>query len=102
MSLLVSALQVPIRAYRLLVSPWLAPSCRYLPTCSAYALEALERHGPWAGSLLAVRRLLRCHPIRWLGGGEGFDPVPPRQRHSGAEPLPAPHALPSCRSDPLP
>ncbi|MEX2482773.1 MAG: membrane protein insertion efficiency factor YidD [Gammaproteobacteria bacterium] len=61
-----------IRAYRLLISPLLGPRCRFLPTCSAYALEALTRHGLWRGGRLAVRRILRCHP--W--GGSGHDPVP--------------------------
>jgi putative membrane protein insertion efficiency factor len=70
-------LALPIRLYRLCLAPFLAPACRFHPSCSAYALEALERHGPWRGSLLALARLARCHPIRWLGGGEGFDPVPP-------------------------
>jgi putative membrane protein insertion efficiency factor len=62
----------PIRAYRLLLSPVIAPRCRYLPTCSEYALEALARHGLWRGGWLALRRVLRCHP--W--GGFGYDPVP--------------------------
>ena len=70
------ALQWPIRAYRLLLSPLFAPRCRYLPTCSAYALEALEKHGPVKGAWLAMKRIARCHPIKLLGGGEGFDPVP--------------------------
>ena len=65
-----------IRAYQLLVAPILPPSCRYYPSCSHYAAEAVERHGPWHGSLLAVRRLLRCHP--W--GGSGYDPVPSEPR----------------------
>ena len=68
----VRALCVLIWAYRLFVSPVLAPSCRYAPTCSGYALEALRRHGAVRGSVLAVRRILRCHP--WADGG--FDPVP--------------------------
>ena len=62
-----------IRAYQLLVAPILGPSCRYYPSCSHYASEAVALHGPGRGSLLAVRRLLRCHP--W--GGSGYDPVPP-------------------------
>jgi len=61
-----------IRAYQLLVAPILPPSCRYYPSCSHYAAEAIARHGPWRGSRFAVRRLLRCHP--W--GGSGYDPVP--------------------------
>jgi putative membrane protein insertion efficiency factor len=61
-----------VRAYRLLLSPWLGASCRFEPTCSAYALQALERHGAAAGSYLAVCRLARCHP--WCT--PGFDPVP--------------------------
>ena len=68
----VRALSVLISAYRLFVSPVLAPACRYTPTCSGYALEALRRHGAVRGSGLAVRRILRCHP--WADGG--FDPVP--------------------------
>ena len=62
-----------VRLYQLLLSPLLAPSCRYLPTCSSYAIEALRLHGAAKGSWLALRRVLRCHP--W--GGQGLDPVPP-------------------------
>lgn len=65
-------LAVPVRLYRLLFSPWVGHSCRYQPTCSAYTLEALERHGGLKGGYLAVRRICRCHP--W--GGSGHDPVP--------------------------
>lgn len=61
-----------VRAYRLLLSAWLGPSCRFEPTCSTYALQALERHGAAAGSYLALRRLARCHP--WCAAG--YDPVP--------------------------
>ncbi len=70
-------LRQPIHFYRYVVSPLLPPSCRYQPTCSAYALEALKVHGALRGSWLAARRILRCHPIAWLGGGAGADPVPP-------------------------
>ncbi|MGC6472543.1 MAG: membrane protein insertion efficiency factor YidD [Parvibaculales bacterium] len=66
----------PIWAYRLLVSPFTPPSCRFLPTCSDYAAEAVERHGAWAGMVLTMRRLTRCHPIEKLGAGDGYDPVP--------------------------
>ncbi len=61
-----------VRGYRLLLSPWLGSSCRFEPTCSAYALEALQRHGAAAGSYLAAARILRCHP--WCAGG--IDAVP--------------------------
>lgn len=61
-----------IRVYQVVVSPWLGPKCRFTPTCSNYALDALRRHGPLKGTWLAMRRLSRCHP--W--GGSGFDPVP--------------------------
>lgn len=61
-----------IRAYQRLVSPLFPPSCRYYPSCSAYAIEALERHGLAKGSALAVRRILRCHPFN----PGGYDPVP--------------------------
>ena len=62
-----------IRGYQLFFAPMYAGSCRYLPSCSAYAAEAIERHGAARGGALAVRRLLRCHPF----GGHGHDPVPP-------------------------
>jgi putative membrane protein insertion efficiency factor len=63
-----------IRAYQLLISPMFPPSCRYFPTCSEYARQAVSRHGPLAGGWLALTRLARCHP--W--GGLGYDPVPDR------------------------
>lgn len=63
---------LPVRGYRLLFSPWVGHGCRYHPTCSAYALEALEKHGGFKGSWLAARRIARCHP--W--GGDGVDNVP--------------------------
>ena len=68
----------PIRFYRFFVSPMLPPSCRFTPTCSQYAIEAIEKHGALKGLVLAVRRLARCHPITWLGGSHGYDPVPPQ------------------------
>ena len=61
-----------IAFYRTCISPLTPPACRYTPTCSQYAREAIERHGPFRGGWLALRRLLRCHP--W--GGSGYDPVP--------------------------
>ena len=77
-TLVVGLLSAPIRVYRALISPMLPPTCRFEPTCSAYALEALHVHGPIKGPLLAARRIARCHPITWLGGSSGFDPVPKR------------------------
>ncbi len=70
--LLAQALILPIRGYQRFISPLTPPSCRFTPTCSQYAIEALRRHGPFKGLYLAVRRILRCHP--W--GGHGYDPVP--------------------------
>jgi len=64
------------QAYRLLISPVLPQSCRYHPTCSAYAIEAIRAHGPVRGTWLALRRIGRCHP--W--GGQGYDPVPEGDR----------------------
>lgn len=64
-----------VKGYRLLLSPWLGQACRFEPTCSVYAIEALERHGAAAGSYLTLRRLARCQP--WCQGGH--DPVPPRK-----------------------
>jgi uncharacterized protein len=94
-----------VRGYRLLLSPWLGSSCRFEPTCSAYALGALERHGALAGSGLMLARIARCHP--WCAGGH--DPVPEQApklfRHLiggriGASPdtTPSPHTLPEKTS----
>lgn len=66
-------LKACIQAYRLLISPLFPPSCRFQPTCSQYALTAIDSHGAWQGSWLALQRVLRCHP--WHPGG--YDPVPP-------------------------
>jgi putative membrane protein insertion efficiency factor len=71
-------LLAPIRFYKRFISPMLPPACRFTPTCSVYAMEAIRTHGPAKGAWLAGKRLLRCHPITWLGGSSGFDPVPPR------------------------
>ena len=65
-------LSLPVKGYRLFLSPWIGHNCRYQPTCSVYALEALEKHGALKGGWLAARRIGRCHP--W--GGSGYDPVP--------------------------
>lgn len=76
-----AALSGAVRAYQMLVSPILPPACRYLPSCSDYALDALAQHGAFRGGSLALRRLGRCHP--W--GGSGYDPVPPpKSANAGA------------------
>ena len=64
-----------IKGYRFFISPLLGQSCRYLPTCSEYSIESLKRFGLAKGAFLSLKRILSCHPIKFLGGGEGFDPV---------------------------
>jgi hypothetical protein len=66
------AVRGALRLYKLTLSPLIGRQCRFLPTCSEYAAEALIAHGPWRGSILAARRVCRCNP--W--GGSGYDPVP--------------------------
>ena len=75
-------LALPVRAYRRFLSPLKPPTCRFVPTCSHYALDALRQHGSLRGSWLTLRRLCRCHP--W--GGSGFDPVPTRNPSPTASP----------------
>ena len=76
MNIVILSARALIRLYQWCISPFLAPCCRYLPTCSDYAEEALAEHGPAAGGWLALKRICRCHP--W--GGSGFDPVPAARR----------------------
>ena len=64
-----------IKGYRYLLSPLLGHSCRYLPTCSEYSIEALQTFGLFIGIFMSIKRILSCHPIKFLGGREGFDPV---------------------------
>lgn len=68
-----------IKGYRRYLSPLFPPRCRYIPTCSTYALEAIEKYGPYRGGLLALKRLLRCNPF----GSCGYDPVPPPEQVYG-------------------
>lgn len=72
MKYLIELLILPIRFYQKFISPMFPSSCRYYPTCSSYAIEALRKHGIFKGSYLAIKRILSCHP--W--GGSGHDPVP--------------------------
>lgn len=72
MSPLAHILALPVRGYRLVFSPWVGHGCRFQPTCSAYTLEALDRHGAFKGGALSAWRICRCNP--W--GGHGYDPVP--------------------------
>ena len=75
MNIFINILIKLIKAYKLLISPLLGNSCRYLPTCSEYSIEALQKFGLVKGVYISLKRILSCHPIKLLGGGEGFDPV---------------------------
>jgi putative membrane protein insertion efficiency factor len=74
MSLSVRVALIVVRAYQLVLAPFAGGACRFEPSCSAYAVEAVQQHGAWRGLALAMRRVGRCHPF----GSHGFDPVPPR------------------------
>ncbi len=69
-----------IRFYQLCVSPFTQSACRYQPTCSSYMIEAINSHGALRGLWFGVKRIGRCHPITFLGGGHGYDPVPPETK----------------------
>tara|TARA_B100001057_G_scaffold125085_1_gene123770 strand:+ start:210 stop:461 length:252 start_codon:yes stop_codon:yes gene_type:complete len=75
MKILTNILIKIIKGYKYLISPLLGNSCRYLPTCSEYSIEALKACGLLKGSCMSIKRILSCHPIKFLGGGEGFDPI---------------------------
>ena len=64
-----------IKIYKIFISPYLTPSCRYLPTCSDYAIDCLKTYGLIKGIVKSMKRVFSCHPLKILGGGEGFDPV---------------------------
>ena len=64
-----------IKIYKLILSPILGPRCRYLPTCSEYFIDCLNQYGAVKGTLKGIKRILSCHPVKFLGGGEGYDPV---------------------------
>ncbi len=69
-----------IKLYKIYISPYLGNNCRYLPTCSEYFIDSLEEEGVFKGTIRGIKRLLSCHPIKFLGGGEGFDPVKKKSR----------------------
>jgi len=64
-----------IKLYQLVISPYLGNNCRYLPTCSEYFIDSLNEYGFIKGSIKGIKRILSCHPIKFLGGSDGFDPV---------------------------
>ncbi len=64
-----------IKFYKYLISPLFGHSCRYLPTCSEYSIDALKEYGFIKGIFFSIKRIISCHPVKFLGGGEGFDPV---------------------------
>ena len=72
-----------ITLYQRFISPYVGQSCRYLPTCSEYTKEAISTHGIVRGLTFGLKRILRCHPIKFLGGSEGYDPVPKKVKMNG-------------------
>ena len=75
MNILTNILIKIIKGYKFFISPLFGHSCRYLPTCSEYSIEALKEYGLAKGTFMSIKRILSCHPIKFLGGGDGFDPV---------------------------
>tara|TARA_B100001996_G_C18414650_1_gene498253 strand:+ start:62 stop:295 length:234 start_codon:yes stop_codon:yes gene_type:complete len=69
-----------IKLYKLIISPYLGNNCRYLPTCSEYLIDSLNEYGVLKGTIKGTKRILTCHPIKFLGSGEGFDPVKKRNK----------------------
>ena len=65
-----------IKLYKYLVSPYIPSNCRYMPTCSDYFIDCLKLNGFFKGSFLGIKRIMKCHPIKFLGGNSGFDPAP--------------------------
>ena len=71
-----NALILVIKFYKYFISPYLPSNCRYLPTCSEYFIDSVKLNGSIKGTILGLKRILRCHPIKFLGGSDGFDPAP--------------------------
>ena len=69
-----------IKFYKFFISPHLGNNCRYLPSCSEYFLDCLDEHGSFKGTIKGIKRIFSCHPIKFLGGGEGFDPVKKKRK----------------------
>ena len=69
-----------IKIYQLIISPYLGKNCRYLPTCSEYFIDCLNEHGFIKGTVIGIKRVTSCHPIKFLGGGEGFDPIKKKRK----------------------
>lgn len=76
MNILTNVIILIIKFYKLIISPFLGYNCRYLPSCSEYFIDSLKTYGAISGSYLGIKRILSCHPIKILGGSNGFDPVP--------------------------
>ena len=75
MNLLKNFLIVIIKIYKIIISPFIGNNCRYFPTCSDYFIDCLNEYGLFKGFTKGIKRILSCHPIKFLGGGEGFDPI---------------------------
>ena len=73
--IIINILVAFIKIYKLIISPYITPSCRYFPTCSEYTIDCLKTYGLAKGLLKSIKRIFSCHPIKILGGGEGFDPA---------------------------
>ena len=69
-----------IKIYKIFISPFLGNNCRYLPSCSEYFIDSLNEHGVFKGTLKGTKRIFSCHPVKFLGGGEGFDPVRKKEK----------------------
>lgn len=75
MKIISSSIIIVIKLYKFFISPFFPMSCRYLPTCSDFFIENIKLNGALKGTILGIRRILKCHPVKILGGGDGFDPV---------------------------
>ena len=81
MSLLKNIIIKIINLYKMVISPYLGNNCRYIPTCSEYLIDSLNEHGIFKGTIKGIKRILTCHPFKFLGGGQGFDPVKKKSKN---------------------